>query len=412
MSDWGDQAEDYARTLAGSLGVADFVYHPVTESEGSRNRQIGDGLLVVGDHGLIVQVKARRPESAASDTSGKAESWIRKKSAEAKRQADGTRRRMNAKPATFVSVRGYELLVQPPVEWNAVVLIDYPNPPDELFLDHEPDTMWMTMADWYGLHERLRSTAAVIEYVDRALESGLHPALDQEQERYDFLAAGDSKLASERGTRPRLPPRSLNPSEAADVAFFDEVIDLTHDKVDAYISWQEPDEYRRIVEVLDRIPPGARVDLGRKLKSLFLRSKQSSRWVSSFVYDNTQDLALVIAFDSASNWETPEQFLKQLFALTSVRLGNASDDGFSPRTGLGVGILNHGEDGRSRWYSFIDVSDDPMEVPADIRYELESRFGVFIGGEIVPLPKPGRNERCPCGGDNKYKRCHGSPGRP
>lgn len=46
----------------------------------------------------------------------------------------------------------------------------------------------------------------------------------------------------------------------------------------------------------------------------------------------------------------------------------------------------------------------------------EGGYYVIHGIELVPqspaapaLPKVGRNDRCPCGSDKKYKRCHGAP---
>jgi hypothetical protein len=97
-SGWGPSVEDYARHLAGVLGVADFVYLPAVELKGSATREIGDGLLACGNEGLIMQVKARDNEIARRDTPERAEAWVRKAAAYGLRQANGTRRHAGITP--------------------------------------------------------------------------------------------------------------------------------------------------------------------------------------------------------------------------------------------------------------------------------------------------------------------------
>lgn len=75
---WGTRQEKYARHLAADLGVADFVYHPTTVSTGQRTREISDGLLISGESGLILQVKARTPDAASGDDPERAGRWLRK----------------------------------------------------------------------------------------------------------------------------------------------------------------------------------------------------------------------------------------------------------------------------------------------------------------------------------------------
>ena len=77
---WGTTVEDYARRLAGALGVADFVYQPALERKGSAQREISDGVLACGDEGLILQVKARDPQAASLDSPVRAEAWIKSQS--------------------------------------------------------------------------------------------------------------------------------------------------------------------------------------------------------------------------------------------------------------------------------------------------------------------------------------------
>jgi hypothetical protein len=63
-------------------------------------------MLICGDDGLIMQVKAR--DEPHRDTRARAEQWIRKNAEAARGQADGTRRRLaQSRTVTFTSARGY-----------------------------------------------------------------------------------------------------------------------------------------------------------------------------------------------------------------------------------------------------------------------------------------------------------------
>lgn len=73
----GQQVEDYARRLAGDLGVRDFVCQPIVIRKGKGVREISDGLLVAGNEGLILQVKSRDPDAARLDDPMKAEGMVR-----------------------------------------------------------------------------------------------------------------------------------------------------------------------------------------------------------------------------------------------------------------------------------------------------------------------------------------------
>jgi uncharacterized protein YecA (UPF0149 family) len=52
--------------------------------------------------------------------------------------------------------------------------------------------------------------------------------------------------------------------------------------------------------------------------------------------------------------------------------------------------------------------EDELQTMAQ-RFELAAKLA---GQRREAAPKVGRNERCPCGSDLKYKHCHGLKGRP
>ena len=63
---------------------------------------------------------------------------------------------------------------------------------------------------------------------------------------------------------PLLPLVVLEPEDALYAALIDDLIEKVWPQ-DGPIAWREPDEYRAIVERLDRIPPAMRARLGRKI---------------------------------------------------------------------------------------------------------------------------------------------------
>jgi hypothetical protein len=55
--------------IAAELGVPDFVFHSpsAAKGQGATREVSGDGLLISGDIGAVLQVKARDPDLVALD---------------------------------------------------------------------------------------------------------------------------------------------------------------------------------------------------------------------------------------------------------------------------------------------------------------------------------------------------------
>jgi SEC-C motif len=399
---WGSTVEAYARRLAGGFGVPDFVYEPTLQATGSGNRELSDGLLICGEDGLIVQVKARDPGKVKADTPERAERWVQKKAREGAGQADGTRRRlMTMGPTTFKSLRGFERRLASVKPWPAVVLIEHPRAPSNISLDVHANTVFMTVDDWYGLHERLRSTAAVITYVQRALVSGVHPDLGNEVLRYGAHAEADAVAAG--GGYPMLPAASIHGEDETYAAFVDDLIEKVWPQ-DGPWPWSDPDDYRLVIEALDRIPPAMRADLGRKMFNTLLEVRRT-RERRSFFLAHSQFLGrFIFVYDLLDNVSSEDQ-MARLVALTSVRQQEAVESGTSERPGtLGVGVL-HDED-QGRQYSFVFSGGRPAP-PTDVRWRVNSVFGVLNRAGIRSLPPIGRNDPCGCGSGAKFKYCCG-----
>jgi hypothetical protein len=306
----GLEVEEYARQLAAGLGVPDFVYRPAATRKGSGDREISDGLLVAGERGLILQVKSRAPDVAATDSRERASSWIAKSAAAAVRQAEGSRRSLMAESGLrFVSMRGYERALPRGDDWPAVVLIDHPNAPP-IELPDEPNVLYISTRDWMNLHDRLRSTAAVIEYANRALASGLRPPLGQEHQRYIRLAEADAKYAWRPGSLPIIPLERLTEEELLAVAVFDELVEKVADPSNR--PWTE-DNYLQVVELLDSQPVLLRATIGAKMIDTFLKVRAdgmtrgfavrwTGRWVIASSSTTTSSRAITCPSSTSITW--------------------------------------------------------------------------------------------------------------
>ncbi|MGI5155866.1 hypothetical protein [Microbispora sp. CA-102843] len=99
----GLAAEAAVQDAAATWGLPDFVMLPSVERKGSGVREISDGLIVVGDAGLIVQVKTREAKPATADREA---SWIAKQIGAAVKQVNGTARRLAAESTKMLNGRG------------------------------------------------------------------------------------------------------------------------------------------------------------------------------------------------------------------------------------------------------------------------------------------------------------------
>ena len=375
---WGSGVEAYARHLAGALGVPDFVYLPLVERKGTAQREISDGVLACGDEGLILQVKARDPEVGSRDSLDRAARWVRKAADEGLVQARGTRRRLGSGPATLESLRGFQRTFAGIANWPAVVIVAHPADP-EVLLSPAADAIWISLADWLGLHDRLRSTASVITYVHRALSSGVHPPLGHEVERYDVLATADEEAPGGPESIPLLPRRGLEGEDDTFSLLITEMIEQAW-RPDGFHPWTDASQYRRIVEDLDRIPPAMRADLGRKMFDTYSRMRTASRRRSFLYIDGSQDGLFAFVYDTSENWSDPEEFLALVAAVAMTRFAQARESGRPIRYALGTGVLVDMQRGVSYAFCHTETAD---LLDHDVRRVIEDDFGVFNGSTIV-----------------------------
>lgn len=392
----GISRELWVRELAARLGVADFVYTaPPVRKGGAQREASGDGLLIVGEHGAVLQVKARDPLKAASDSAERALSWALKNYRTALRQGRGTkrelaRRHLGGRPLIVSPSRAahlseevrsrYELAIAASTaRWPIIVILDHPGLP-AVDLGFEPDVVTFTFDDWLELQRRLRSISATIGYVHRILTAAVHVALGCEEERYAELRAADEGAIA------------LRPLFLADPAEFDELgTDLFHDIIDkvwphdGVIPWRSAAEYRQIVEFLDAMPPTLQSRVGRwYLKKR--REVANGKPVSSGVV-KVDDDRLVVACSDLQHWQRAECWQAESTLLTFVRHIQALESGApDSTTTLGIAALveeREGQGGVS--YSFVMLSgrEAVVDVPADLRQSIEDRYGVHSHRDSV-----------------------------
>jgi hypothetical protein len=188
----GHAAEEAARDAAAEWGLPDFVYRAELRRTGSGSRELGDGIIVIGGTGVVLQVKSRE---ASSNDPDKERRWIQKHARKGLAQASGTIRQLQREPADLTNRRGRTFHFDGnDVRWLRCVIIDHPDPPEGVVLEHSQDgtgdaAVVLLRRDWDFLFDQLKSMHAVVEYLLRV--AGQENELGTEPARYYQLAAAD-----------------------------------------------------------------------------------------------------------------------------------------------------------------------------------------------------------------------------
>ena len=160
----GTRVEEEVRSIASDLGVADFVFTSALVSKGGATRELGDGLLIVGSLGAIVQVKARDPERIVDDTPEAANRWAARHIKKADAQVHGSRREIERRLKlgdNLVAVPervqhlspqesgAYALPIGGTVAaWPGIIVIDHPTAD----LDVDSECLVLSKGDWLELY--------------------------------------------------------------------------------------------------------------------------------------------------------------------------------------------------------------------------------------------------------------------
>lgn len=269
---YGTAAETATQDAAAEWGMPDFVFQPETANVGSGRRELGDGILLVGDVGVVLQVKGRE---TPSDNPDRERSWLVKKSAQALRQANGTIRKLRAAPAQLTSLRGTTHEVDGNgYRWLEVVIIDHPLPPDdvELALDGaQHPAVILLRRDWEFLFDQLKSTHAVCQYFERVADEPL--VLGHEPVRYYDLATADAQAApgpidpalAKGGREVSTPLLPMAPAALGDRPAHRMVRLVLEDVAMLRLTDCTEADRLRILGELDRLPVGHRALIGQHL---------------------------------------------------------------------------------------------------------------------------------------------------
>jgi hypothetical protein len=265
----GYAAETATHDAAVIWGMPDFVYRPLQQRVGSGMRELGDGILLVGDVGAVLQVKSRGGDANDPDRERR---WVLKQTAQALSQGAGTIRRLKQQPATLTNLRGREVVVDGnDHRWLVVAVIDHPDPPDDTkppVFDKAPAIV-LLRRDWEFLFDQLKSTYAVIQYLERV--AGEPIELGTESMRYYDLALADSEATPgvldpelvSFGKPVSTPLLPLAPAANTDLEAHYMVREIFEAiAVTTPIAADEKDRLRALAE-LDRLPVGMRADIGR-----------------------------------------------------------------------------------------------------------------------------------------------------
>jgi hypothetical protein len=186
----GTAAEEAIHEAASMLGLPDFVYRAKIRQVGSGTRELGDGLVVIGDTGVALQVKSREAVSAEAD---KERRWIDKVIKKGLSQAGGTIRQLKREPAAMTNRRGRTLDVDGnDLNWLICVVIDHDAPPREVVPDITGTgypTLVVLRRDWDFLFDHLKSMHAVVQYLQRVADESIE--LGTEPTRYYQYANAD-----------------------------------------------------------------------------------------------------------------------------------------------------------------------------------------------------------------------------
>jgi len=266
----GYAAEAATHDAAAVWGMPDFVFRPGTIVLGSGQRELGDGIIVVGELGVVVQVKSR--EMPTHDPI-RERAWLEKKAADGLRQANGTVLRLRLRPEPLSNLRGTTLEIDGNSHrWLSVVVLDHPGPPEDvtpsLTASKNPAVV-LLRRDWEFLFDQLKSTQAVMQYFERV--AGDEFALGEEPVRYYDLARADAEAPPSDfpkdlvgpGVVVPAPLLPMAPAASDDLGAHQIVRMMFEDIALTRLTTSSEEDRLRILCELDRLPVAQRAAIGR-----------------------------------------------------------------------------------------------------------------------------------------------------
>lgn len=408
---YGLTVEARVRDIAAALGIPEFVYRVPLVSKASGVREVGDGLLLCGGGGAVLQVKARSRRAGLRDSEEDSRNWVLKHVARAARQGRGSKRTIslsqaNQKPLIAIPARPLLLEETTPLQvhldadcsgWPIIVVIDHPKNPT-VTLPCYDDAFCISLNDWQELNRHLRSIHALLRYIRHVLESGMNVGvpLGCEFHRFESLATYEASQTKDVITETSF-AAAFDPGA---IAVYRQLLEKTWGPNDP-MPLVRIEDYRPVLDYLDDVPAAVQAYVGRWILDRHELLNRTGKLASGTVLLGDRPLIYMCA--SIQSWRDKQSWLGDLLGLTALRASEWRKQMNSKQSVLGIGVRVMG---LSREYSYVLVHDG--RIPADLSRIFEWRFGVanYRIFQTRPL-RIGRNERCPCGGGRKYKYCHG-----
>ncbi|ACZ83212.1 SEC-C domain-containing protein [Streptosporangium roseum] len=413
----GDKAEKRAQEVAAHLGIADFVYGQPLVRKGKGWREVGDGLLVIGDRGAILQVKSREPAPGLRDSKDKAERVVRKYIEAAIKQGYGSKRTIqlhlaSGKPLSATPVRALDFpsvhssifalkLSRSCEQWPIIVIVDHPRNP--IFsLSVPPGVFCISLLDWEQLHEHTRSVSGILRYIDLVFKSRLPTVIGREEERFSKLAGfvRQPNIPNQWESHPWFSTAARD--DPLGVSVYRELLTKVWTGLPRGPGIS-PEDIRTMLAFLDDVPTSVMVVIGRWI----LRKRREFRETGNLASGGmtTGNKILVYLHGSEQQCSDQAQWTSELTFLTLTRLHEWTETYSAKAVALGVGTRET-ENGIEYTHVYLEGAGG---LTKEIRDMIEWKYGVhnYRLGHVHHL-KYGRNETCPCGSGMKYKRCHGS----
>ena len=382
----GPGTEHLTRGVAATYGLPDFVFRSKVYSSGSRNREVGDAVVIAGRFGAAIQVKARETPSSEPK---REESWLNQGIKKGLRQATGTIRRLSGSAHTLINERGREVEIDgQSMSWVPVVVLDHPNPPRDYTPWSLVDRLGVVILrrDWEFLFEQLKSTHAVVQYLHRIGDT--EPVrLGTEPARYYELAAVDAaaqptpqepwlaELGGDPWSSPLLP---MTPAGSGDEAHH-KLLRMIMEDLAIAPRPQEVEEAQllEVLAALDTLPIAMRSDIGgllmEWLENVTTFKSQGVKWQLRRVISPAGPHLI---FAAATLWtldvQTAFSILVQLRHQQLVEVSDRADD----LTSIGI-LLTPRYDGVRQWDTTM------IRVRGELHLELEERRDMEF---LWPLP--------------------------
>jgi hypothetical protein len=414
----GHLVESRVREIVAVLGVPEFVYIQPVVHKGAAVREVGDGILLCGGGGAILQVKSRSRKEGMRDSPERAQRWVAKHLAKAVQQGRGSKRTImlhvdRQDPLTAVPLRSMVfgpkdrepfriVLNEDCSDWPIIVVVDHPKSP-AIDLPVYEDAFVISHQDWFHLNRHLRSVHELLRYIKAVMRGELNAVpLGSESER--FASIMESDLANPlRGPNYYSRISFMAVDNPMAVETYRELLEKTWGE-NELLPGMEIHDYRRILDFLDSAPTSVQAVVGRWIWNRREEMRTTGHRSSGLTI--VADQLLVYVCDYQQNAPDRLAWTADLAMLTAVR----AEEWFE-QYGRRVQVLCIGVrvSGQSLEYSYSFL-DGAISLPQDIRRNVEWRFGCPNFRTLKTLPVViARNERCPCGSHQKYKRCHGRP---